>query len=232
MVSVRREVAGGPVAASAVPTDRLDASSTRGFRPTSRRRARVAGGVALAAVAIGGNVLVYSSLNKSTEVVQLVTNVRAGDQITAGDVRIVEADLDQTVPYVAADDVGVIVGQYARTYLPSGTLIIPQVVQSNPLVSPGTAVVAVVVAGGGLPVGVVERSRVQLVYRTGTAFTVVEGRVVARPSGESMADGVAITVEVPVDAAPSLAAAADDVRVVLLDADTDPAIPAESEDGG
>ena len=44
----------------ATPTITTD-SPQRGFRPASRRRARVAAGAALVAVAIGGNVLVYSS---------------------------------------------------------------------------------------------------------------------------------------------------------------------------
>ena len=197
----------------------------------------MAGGVALAAVAIGGNVLVYSSINQSTEVVQLVANVRAGDQITTADLRIVESDLDPSVPKVAADDLMSLIGQYATTYLPAGSLVIPQVVQPYPLVSPGTGVVAIAVSGGGSPAGLVERSRVQLVYGQAETLVVVEGRVVARVANDVAEDG--LSVEVPVDAAAALAAA-DDIRVVLLDADVDPALaaaeqghsPANSTGGG
>jgi hypothetical protein len=185
----------------------------------------VAGGIALSAAAIGGNVLVYSSINHSTEVVQLVTNVRAGVQITQADLRIVEVDLDPTVPSVAADQLDSLVGQYARTYLPAGTLVIPQIVQATPLVSPGTGVVAIVVAGGGSPSGLIERSRVQLVYSDGETLVVVEGRVVARGAGADEAGDEGVTVEVPVAAAASLAAA-NDVRVVLLEADVDAALTA------
>ena len=210
--------------AAAAPIDRA-APTARGFRPTSRRRARVAGGVALSAVAIGGNVLIYSSIDHSTEVVQLATNVRAGHRITGADLRIVEVDLDPTVPSVAAGGLDSLVGQYARTYLPAGSLVIPQIVQLTPLVSPGTGVVAIVAAGGGTPSGLIERSRVQLVYGEGETLVVVEGRVVARGAGaDDLANG-GITVEVPVAAAASLAAA-NDVRVVLLEADVDPALPA------
>lgn len=223
LVSARRPPT-VPVAAS--PIDRV-AATARGFRPTSRRRARVAGGVALSAAAIGGNVLIYSSINHSTEVVQLVTNVRAGDQITGADLRIVEVDLDPTVPSVAADELGSLVGQYARTYLPAGSLVIPQIVQPTPLVSPGTGVVAVVVAGGGSPSGLIERSRVQLVYSDGETLVVVEGRVVARAAGADDVGDVGVTVEVPAAAAPSLAAA-NDVRVVLLESDVDPALSASA----
>lgn len=210
--------------AAADPIDRA-ASTARGFRPTSRRRARVAGGVALSAVAIGGNVLIYSSMDHSTEVVQLATNVRAGHQITGADLRIVEVDLDPTVPSVGAGGLDSLVGQYATTYLPAGSLVIPQIVQLTPLVSPGTGVVAIVAAGGGMPSGLIERSRVQLVYGDGETLVVVEGRVVARGADDGDLANGGITVEVPVAAAASLAAA-NDVRVVLLEADVDPALPA------
>jgi len=222
LVSANRQ-ASQPIAT--LPANPLASPAARGFRPISRRRARVAAGVALAAAAIGGNVLIYTSINQSTEVVQLVTNVRAGEQISVADLRIVEADLDPTVPSVAAVNLSSLVGQYARTYLPAGSLIIPQVVQPNPLVGAGNGVVAIVVSGGGTPAGLIERSRVQLVYGEGDAMVVVEGRVVARGAGTGDVADEELTVEVPVDAAAALAAA-DDVRVVLLDADVDPALPA------
>ncbi len=224
VVKVRRSGAATP-AAGATRTDLgVAAAPPRGFRPVSRRRARLAGGVALAAVAIGGNVAVYSSVDSKSEVVQLVDNVRAGEQITTADLRVVEADLDPTVPHVAAEAMRSIVGQYAVTYLASGTLIIPQLVQPSPLVAAGTGVVAIDVGGGGLPSGLLERSRVQLVYSDPDGQAIVEGRVVARTVlGGNLDDGDAITVEVPVDAAAPLAAA-HDVRVVLLEADADPAV--------
>ncbi len=83
----------------------------RGFRPTSRRRARIAAGAVLAAVAIGGNVLLYSSLDDQTEVLQVVRNVRAGETVTSDDLRIVEVDVDPSVPVVEADDIGLVVNQ-------------------------------------------------------------------------------------------------------------------------
>ena len=79
----------------------------RGFRPTSRRRTRIAGGAALAAAAIGGNVLVYTSIDDKTEVLQFVRNIRAGETVVGDDLRIVEVEVDPTVPVVAADEIGV-----------------------------------------------------------------------------------------------------------------------------
>ena len=184
----------------------------------SRRRARIAGGAALAALAVGGNVLVYSSVNDTTEVLQVVDNIRAGELVTNDDLRIVDVDLDASVPVVEADEIGLVVNQYARTYIASGTLIAPQLVQGNPLVSPGFSVVAIEVRPTDVPADFRERSRVRLVVRSDgdDAFS-TEGRVVARGDSSDSVTGVfALSVEVPDDAASTLVAA-DDVGVILLD---------------
>lgn len=208
-----------PVAPAPATADRTE---PRGFRPASRRRSRVAAGAILAAIAIGGNVLLYASLDNQTEVLQLVRNVRAGEVVTSDDLRIVEVDLDPTVPAVAAEDIGLVVNRYARVYLPSGTLIFDQLVQSTPLVSDGAGVVAVEITATRLPAGLSTRSQVMLVVAESGAdeLFVTEGRIVRR--GTDGADGGAISVEVAVADAPRVAAA-DDVRVVLIEPGIDPA---------
>ena len=212
------------------PTDRpsepADRNGARGFRPTSRRRSRVAAGAILVAVAVGGNALLYASLDDRTEVLQLVRNVRAGEIVTIDDLRIVEVDLDPTVPAVTADDVALVVNRYARVYLPSGTLIFDQLVQPTPLVSDGAGVVAVEIGPTGIPAGLATRSRVLLVVVGDGAGEplVIDGRVVH--GGTDGDEGSPLSVEVAVDVAPRLAAA-DDVRVVLVEPGIDPA----TEDG-
>ena len=202
-------------------TDRLDRADARGFRPASRRRSRLAAGAILVAVAIGGNALVYASLDDRTEVLQLVRNVRAGEIVTSDDLRIVEVDLDPTVPAVMAGDIALVVNQYARAYLPSGTLIFDQLVQSTPLVSDGAGVVAVEIRATRVPAGLDTRSQVLLVVvedGAGELF-VTDGRIVHR--GVEGEDGGALSVEVAVGDAPRVAAA-DDVRVVLVEPGIDP----------
>lgn len=197
----------------------------QGFRPASRRRARIAGGAALAALAIGGNVLVYSSLDQTTDVLQVVTNVRAGERIEASDVRTVSVDIDDNVPAVPADRIGTVVGQYARTYIASGSLVVAQVLQPTPLVTPGTSIVSIEVRPTAVPSGLRERSRVELVVDNGDDVppTVVGGRVVARPGDEASSQGdVALSVEVAAADAASVVIA-DEVFVVLLDPGVDPA---------
>lgn len=215
------------------PSDVDPAAEPRGFRPTSRRRARIAGGVALAAVAVGGNVVIYSSLDDTTEVVQVVDNIRAGELVTSDDLRIVEVDLDATVPVVEAGEIGLVVDQYARTFIASGTLIVPQLVQSTPLVSPGFSVVAIEVRPTEVPANLRERSRVRLVVRDGDGETFgTDGRVVARGDSSDSVTGVfALSVEVPADAAATLIGS-DDVGVILLDPVGDGGVDPATEPGG
>ena len=194
----------------------------RGFRPGSRRRARIAAGVAIAAAAVLANVLIYTSLSDTTEVVQFVDNVRAGERIGSADVRLVEVDGDIAgADLVTADQLGSIVDQYARTFIPSGSLASVYVVQPDPLVTPGTAVVAVAPADGLVPTGITERSRVRLVLPDGGG---VEGRVVSIARNDAGgADSLSVEVA---EADAAIVAGGDDFLVALLDPQVDPATEA------
>ena len=198
----------------------------RGFRPPSRRRARVALGVLLAAFAVGGNLLVYSSLDHKTEVLQIVRDISAGEIVSADDLRVVAVDVDPTVPTVAPQAIGSVVNQYARVHLAAGTLMVDVLVQPTPLVTIGQGVVAVEIRPTHLPAGLRERSRVMLVVvdGDGSPGLVTEGRVVATgDSSGSSENVVALSVEVREEDAAAIAAAAD-VRVALLDPGADPAL--------
>jgi hypothetical protein len=218
------------VATPARPAER----QPRGFRPASRRRARVAGGAALVAAAIGGNVLVYTSLDDRRPVLQAVRDVPAGEQLTIDDVRSIDVDADDTLRAVSADRLSAVVGQYAKVRLVSGSLVVVEALQPMPLVSRGTAVVAVQVPDGALPIGLRERSRVQLVVpsagdgTTAGVPTIVDGRVVGLPTAPATATGtLSVSVEVPEQLAATVVAS-DDVRVVLIAPGTDDAYPDNS----
>jgi hypothetical protein len=215
------------------PVERVVAGSTaspnrspRGFRPASRRRARIALGVFLAAIAIGGNLLVYSSLDHKTEVLQVVRDIPAGQLVSAGDLRVVAVDVDPTVPTVAPSDIASVVNQYARVHIAAGALMVGVFVQPTPLVTAGQGVVAVEIRPTHVPAGLRERSRVMLVVvdGDGSPGLVTEGRVVARGDASGTSENVmALSVEVRQEDAAAVAAA-DDVRVALLDPGADPAL--------
>lgn len=197
------------------------------FRPAPRQRVRIAVGVALVVAGILGNVVAYTSLDRRVEVVQLVTDVRAGSIVTSDDVRIVAVDVDPTVPVTPAAEIGSVVDRYARVHLVSGTLVSSVLVQAEPLLAPGTAVVAVELRPTLVPTGIRERSSVELIVAPdgrsddGPEPVRATGRVVTRPS---TVDGVTGLVSMSIETEPSAAvliAAADDIRIVLLDPGTD-----------
>jgi hypothetical protein len=207
-----------------------------GFRPSARRRNRIAAGVALGAIAVGGNVLVYSSLDDATPVVQAVRDIPAGTQITADMLRTVDVDLDGTVQTIPGAQLDLLPGRYARVRVVSGSLLSDLVLQSEPLVTVGNSVVAVQVGDGSLPIGLRERSRVQLVIPPPTSSAdaprVITGRTVGLPVSSNSALATAtLSVEVDAAEAPSLAAA-DDVRVVLLEPTEDVAAASDPDAEG
>ena len=218
---------------TAIESTRLVERPTAGFRPGSRRRARIAAGVALGAIAVAGNVLVYGSLDDRTAVLQVVRDVPAGAQLSHDDLRAVDVGVDGSVRTIDATALDTVVGSYAKVRLVAGSLVVESALQPAPLVGDDAAVVAVQLPEGELPVGLRERSQVQLVLRgAGSAVEpagVVTGRMVGLPTPASGATGsLSLSVEVPVvDAA--RVAASDDVRIVLLPPGDDPAsAPAES----
>lgn len=201
---------------------------TPAFRPASRRRNRIAAGVALAAAAIAGNVLVYSSLDDADPVVQVVRDVPAGEQITPDMVRSVDVEVDDSVAVVPAADIAGVVGQYAKVRLVAGSLVTSPALQTDPLVAAGSSVVAIQVADGALPVGLRERSPIEVVIPHHTDDpdarpVTVEARVVGLPSTPESAIGTqSLSIEVD-DTEAARVASADDVRVVLVDPRPDPA---------
>lgn len=223
---------------SARPTSAADTGSVapaRGFQPASRRRSRIAAGVALAAIAIGGNLYVYANLDSKEPVVQAVRDVPAGEQITSDMLRTVDVDADSTVNLVDGDQLGSLVGTYAKVRLVAGSLVTADSLQTAPLVAPGSSIVAVQVSDGSLPIGLRERVPVLLVVpadrsNDGSGITSIEGRVVGLPTATTSALGLqSLSVEVAAGDAATIAAA-DDVRVVLVEPSDDPAAVASTSE--
>jgi hypothetical protein len=196
----------------------------RGFRPSARRRRRLAIGVGLGALAIAGNLAVYSSLDDRAGVLQVVADVPAGEELRAEHLRVVELGLDPTVRAVDATAIDQVVGQYAKVRMVAGSLVVVESLQPLPLVEPGTSIVALQLPSGSLPVGLRERSLVQIVVPVRSTSVEVEpvgpvvvtGRVVGLPTvPDGVTATVSLSVEVPSADAPALAVG-EDVRVVLL----------------
>ena len=200
-----------------------------GFRPSSRSRARIAIGTLLSLVAVGVVLLVFSTADKRVAVLQVVRDVPAGAQLSAGDLRSVELSADPSLAVVRAADAGTVIGQYARVRLASGGLLAVGLLQPAPLVTPGAAIVAVTVPSGELPSGLRERSQVQVVLLASgndAAPPPVVGRVVGLPTApDSVTGQLSISLEVAAADAVTVAGTAK-VRIVLLDPGTDVAASA------
>ena len=144
----------------------------------------------------------------------------------------IAVDADDTLRSVDADALPSIVGQYAKVRLVAGSLVVAESLQTAPLVGPGAAVLAIQVPDGALPIGLRERSRVELVVPANDPATppaVVPGRVVGLPSAPASVTGMlSLSVEVARQDAAAVVAT-DDVRVVLVEPGSDPAYAA---DGG
>jgi hypothetical protein len=203
----------------------------RGFRPSARRRNRIVTGAVLAALAVAGNVWLYSNVDSDQQVLQVTRDVTAGEQITEDMLRSVDAELDDSVTVVPAGQLGATIGRYTKVRLIAGSLVTPASLQAEPLVTDGASVVAVRVPDGSLPIGLRERVPVDIVLPPGATAVaaeasephVVEGRVIGLPSTPDSTVGL-VSVSLEVDASEaSRVAAADDVRLVLRQPVEDPA---------
>ena len=207
-----------PTAATGLPRS--------GFRPSSRSRVRIAIGTLLSLVAVGVVLLVFSTADKRVAVLQVVRDLPAGTQLTAADVRSIELSTDPSLAVVKAADLASVVGSYAKVRIVTGGLLASGLLQRAPLVTPGSAVVAVTVPSGELPGGLRERSHVQVVIPPAgdqASPAPIDGRVVGLPTEpDSVTGQMSVSLEVLAADAVTVAGAAK-VRLVLLDPGVDSA---------
>jgi hypothetical protein len=174
--------------------------------------------------AVGVVLLVFSTADRRVAVLQVVRDIPAGTQLGAGDVRSIELTSDPSLAVVKTADLAAFVGQYTKVRIVSGGLLAPGLLQTVPIVAPGSAVVAVTIPSGELPAGLRERSQVQIVIPTvGDATPVVPvlGRVVGLPAEpDSVTGQMSVSFEISFIDAVTVASAAR-VRVVLLDPGAD-----------
>ena len=216
---------------SATPSAAPDPATGRGpgpvssrFRPSGRARARLAVGVLSLVVGMLVSIAVYWRLDRKVAVVQLVRDVPAGQQVTADDLGQVRMAVDGRFAAVPVGEASSVIGSWAKTRLTQGSLLTKDALQPAPLVAPGHAVVALRVPVGELPVGLRERSRLQIVLdsapvaggATSGLPVVVEAVAVALPSApEPGGATVSLSVELLIEDAARVASA-DRVRLLLI----------------
>ena len=155
---------------------------------SDHRRGRGCGlpiGTLLSLTAVGVVLLVFSTADRRVAVLQVVRDLPAGSQIGADDVRSIELSTDPSLAVVKTTDLASVVGQYTKVRIVTGGLLAPGLLQPQPLVAPGSAVVAVTIPSGELPAGLRERSQVQIVIPAvgdEAQLPPVVGRVVGLPA--------------------------------------------------
>jgi hypothetical protein len=194
--------------------------------------------MALGAAAIGGNLLIYAQLNDSAAVVQAVRDIPAGSEITPDMFRVVDVDVDPTVPTISGDQLSLLTGQYARTRIASGSLVVDVAIQPKPLVEAGKAILAIEIDKDLVPTGVRARSNLQIVTLTSNNVATEPDAPEAIPARamsaavDSASGGGTVSLSIEVDAAQTATiATADIVRVVLLPPEPDTSADVASEEG-
>ena len=210
-----------------VATPNVRASLPQARRPSghvSRRQGMLWSlGVLLVVVGALGAVALVRAGDQRDQVLVMANSVPAGAELTADDITVAEVASDDLV-LVGASDMPLVVGSYTKTRILAGQPVALEVLQPDPLVTPGQVVIAVPVTPVQLPAGVREQSVIELVVTasqiagsTSDTF-IARGVVVEFPSFTDDSNTVsALSVEVaPADAA-RVVAAGRDVSVVLID---------------
>lgn len=175
--------------------------------------------------------------DQRTEVLVMARDVPAGQQIMVEDLTVAEVASDD-LALLPATQQDLIVGSYTRVRILAGQPISPSLVQSEPLITDGTVVIAIPVSSIDIPAGTREQSVVDLVVTDvasgGGAVdaevfiaraVVVEFPAFADSGGR---DNAALSVEVAPEDAPTLVAGLDDISIVLVD----PALDHTPNDAG
>lgn len=152
----------GP-AGSEPGTPAAELASRSGLRVRPYRPMRALVGALLVVASVVAALAIYARVGNRSEVLAVNRDVLAGEQITDADLQVVSISSDDSFPSVAAADRALVVGQFARVRLASGSLLVSDSVQADQLVDPDLVLMSVEVPVGQVPVGLREQSRLALV---------------------------------------------------------------------
>ena len=124
---------------------------------------RALAGAMIVIAAVVAALAIYTRVGDRTEVLAVRRPVLAGEQITRDVLQVVSISADESFPSLPATDLGLVVGQYARVRIASGSLLVADSIQPGRLVDPKRVLMSVVVPVGLIPVGLREQSRLTLV---------------------------------------------------------------------
>jgi hypothetical protein len=221
---------GGPVPASAATRsgDGVRSSpSAAGLPIRQRRPGYTALALALIVTLAATGAWLYRQAGQKTSVVVVVTRVPTGHQVNRGDLSTV--DVAGAVTAVSATHLDAVVGQNAAVDLLPGMLLQRSMLTSAAPLPAGQAEVGVAVSGGRIPAdGVTPGDTVAAVQVPSgggggdtaaalpAAVLVARAQVFSTRPDPAQAGGTLVTLIVPVERAPAVAAAGATGQVALV----------------
>lgn len=199
---------------------RMTAGPTRA--PTRRRWGRTGAGVGAASLGAWVFVAAYLSTGDRIEVLVVDRPLDRFEPIGRSDLRVERVPPDLDIATVPAVDLDAVLGRPSRVELVPGTLLSEDHLldAGDQLVSPGEAVVGLLLGPGDSPGSVLDRGTPVLVIvrpaTTGDEPEQFEGRILDASGEELTSRERPVEVIVPRDAAASVSAAAAEGRVSLV----------------
>lgn len=126
---------------------------TRLVRPRERQTPLVVLGVLLVAGCALAAVLFARSGQHTVDVVVAAHDLQPGQPIGAGDLRTTQVSSSTDARFVSASQLGQLVGQSPRGYVPEGTPLNSGMIETGTALQAGEDVVGAVLASGAIPMG-------------------------------------------------------------------------------
>lgn len=188
-----------------------------------RRPLFTALGVLMVVICGLGGAALFTNLSHATQVVAMQATVARGQVITRGDLTTANITTDPVLRTVPAAQLELLVGRTATTDLPSGSLVGPDSVTSDPIPAPGESVVGLLLNPGQLPGTALapgDRIRIILTQReqdepSRTPPQQISGRVVGLSTVESTGQ-TTLSVAVPTDNAALVAMVGASGRAAVI----------------
>jgi hypothetical protein len=127
--------------------------AAQGANPAKARRRPLlwALGTALTIIAILGGYFLWTSGNKTVQVLQVSTDVARGSTIVPGDIKTLSIESGQTTNAFTTSDLSQVVGKIATTDLAAGSLLTPKVVGTQLAIAAGHSIVGIALGPTQMP---------------------------------------------------------------------------------
>jgi Flp pilus assembly protein CpaB len=220
-----------PPAARTRQPDR-QATDLRLDQPTGQARRPKLSWIALglAVVLAGGlfGAIALARVADRSPVLALAMPIERGEMLTDEHLRIVNVAVDELLPLVSADYRGALVGQTATGPLPAGSLVTRDQFSDGPQVPAGSSVVGLALQPGEYPIAaLMPGDRVEVVRTpdatgarsdggSGASVLTEDAEVYAVGALSETSVGLMVSLTVPQDSGPAIAAAAAEGRVRLV----------------